>query len=89
MMNSYNKVFAETIGYNVIRFRGVHLLAEILYILAILKPTLLLEKSLNCIKIIVLRQIKTRILIQCKATDFSGFQCLLGQTLVESLSFRE
>ena len=67
----------------------IHFLAEVLYNLAILKSTFLLKKSLNCIKIIVITQIRTRILIQCKATDFSGFQCFLGQTLVEILSFRE
>ena len=36
-----------------------------------------------------LHQIITEIVIQCKATDFSGFQCFFGQTLIEILSFRE
>ncbi len=34
-----------------------------------------------------LHQIKTRILIQCKATDFSGFQCFFGENVVEEFKF--
>jgi len=40
--------------------RGVHLLAKTPYNLAILKLKSLLKKSLNCIKIIVIRQEESR-----------------------------
>jgi hypothetical protein len=44
------------------QFKGwVHIFAEISYDLAILKSKFLLKKSLNCMEIIVIRQIKATV----------------------------
>lgn len=43
-----------------------------------IKPFSDIPNPLNCIKIIVIRQIRPSILIQCKVLDFKGFRCFWG-----------